>query len=331
MAAGTLAASLEAEARVRHARLTVESVVALQAELAAFTPHQQHAIGAAVRIVAGSAAFYLCRRMLVDAGSALFHMALDASLKVRFVEAGQVRRAVRVVAVRTLHQVLRHAVMNGQRELSLNRPVTSKTKRWLGLLQQAVMQPANLIRQARRLEEIALRVAEISFALIFDFFHQMSGVALVARQTVRSVRRMFEEFLLLAADMTKQTVGRVFLRVGAKVKDGKLLQRSRNLLIDAEGEDGMLLERVRGLALVTLGGLNGIGVSFPRPVTDLAARDVTLAGNGHFAMSRLFIFGELWLKASPALIGAGIITGAGLEEGRGYRRALRRLGHLLCP
>src|ERR1700722_7035120 len=114
--------------------------------------------------------------------------------------------------------------MNGQRELGLNRPVTSKTKRRLRLLQQAVMQPANLIRQARRLKKISLRVAEISFALIFDFFHQVRGVALIARQTVRSVGRVFEEFLLLAADMTQQTVRRVFLRVGAKVKDGKLLQ-----------------------------------------------------------------------------------------------------------
>ncbi|HEY6764023.1 MAG TPA: hypothetical protein VI386_04575 [Candidatus Sulfotelmatobacter sp.] len=58
------------------------------------------------------------------------------------------------------------------------------------------------------------------------------------------------------------------------MKYRKLLQRGRNLLIDAEGEDGMLLERARCLALVALGGLNGIGVSFPRTVTDLAAGDV---------------------------------------------------------
>ncbi len=146
MAAGTLAAGLKAQPRVRHARLTVKSVVALQAELAAFAPYQQHAISTAVRIVAGSAAFHLRRRMLEDKGSALFHMAVDAGLKVRLVKARQIRRAMRVVAARALHQVLGHAVMNGQRELRLNGSVASKTKRRLGLLQQAVMQPANLVR-----------------------------------------------------------------------------------------------------------------------------------------------------------------------------------------
>src|ERR1700685_1453889 len=98
MAAGTPAASLEAEARVRHACLTVESVVALQTELAAFAPHQQHTIRAAVRIVAGSAAFHFRRRMLVDEGSALFHMALDAGLKVRLVEAWHGRGSLGGVA-----------------------------------------------------------------------------------------------------------------------------------------------------------------------------------------------------------------------------------------
>ncbi len=93
----------------------------------------------------------------------------------------------------------------------------------------------------------------------------------------------------------------------------------------------MLLERARCPPLIAFRSLNSIGVSFPRTVTDLAAGDVTLAGNGHLAVSSLFIFGGLWLMASPALIGAGIIGWAALEKGRGYRSPLRRLGHLLCP
>ena len=55
MAANTFAAGLESQAAVRHLRLRVKSGVALQAELAAFAPHQKHAVGASVRIVAGDA------------------------------------------------------------------------------------------------------------------------------------------------------------------------------------------------------------------------------------------------------------------------------------
>ena len=62
-------------------------------------------------------------------------------------------------------------MMNRQRELSLNRAMTGKAERGLGLLQQAAVQPTDLVRQARYLEEVALRIAEIPFALIFDLLH----------------------------------------------------------------------------------------------------------------------------------------------------------------
>ncbi len=185
MATGTFAAGLKTQARVRHAGLTVESVVALQAKLAALAAHQQHAVSAAVRIVAGGAAFHLRGRMLVQIRPALLRMALDASFKVRSVEARHVKArgihgAVRVVAIGTLHQLLRHTMMNGERKLGFDRSVARKAQSGFGLLQQAVVQPSNLIRQGRDLKEIGLRVGQVFFALIFDLLHQMSGVALIA-------------------------------------------------------------------------------------------------------------------------------------------------------
>jgi len=59
MTARTLSTGLEAEPPMGNAGLSMETGVALQAQLASFTPHQQHAVGAAVRIVASRAALNL--------------------------------------------------------------------------------------------------------------------------------------------------------------------------------------------------------------------------------------------------------------------------------
>ena len=91
----------------------------------------------------------------------------------------------------------------------------------------------------------------------------------------------------------------------------------------------MLFERLRGLALIAFRGLNGIRVSFPRSVADLAPRDVTLAGNAYFGVSSFFVLSELRLMARPALVNASVIGGFAFEEPRGYRCALCRFGHLL--
>lgn len=134
MAANAFAAGLEPQAAVRNPLLCVVSGMALQAELAAFATHQKHAIGASVRIVAGNASFHFDRGMLVDKRPALLRMAIHAGFRSWLVQAGHVLRTVRVVAVRTLHQSFRNAMVVGQRKLRLNRLVAGGAKSRLGLL-----------------------------------------------------------------------------------------------------------------------------------------------------------------------------------------------------
>jgi hypothetical protein len=59
----------------------VESGMALQAKLTAFSPNQQHAIRRAVRAVTRNATLDLCSRMLVHVRSTLFDVALDTGFR----------------------------------------------------------------------------------------------------------------------------------------------------------------------------------------------------------------------------------------------------------
>ena len=128
MAASAFTAGLEAEPAMRHSVLSMKSGMALQAQLPALAPRQQHAIGAAVRSVAGGTAFYLQRRMLVDKRATLFGVAAHASLVIRFLQAGVIERSVRIVAVGALHQAFGHAMMHGQGKLRLHRAVTTEAQ-----------------------------------------------------------------------------------------------------------------------------------------------------------------------------------------------------------
>ncbi len=206
MAAGALAAGLKAEPAVRHACLIVVSGMALQAELPPFAPHQQHAIGAAVRGMANGAAFYLQRRVFMDEWPALFRVAVDAGLRIRLVQAGAIQRAMRIVAVAALHQALRDAMVYRQRKLRLHRAVAVKAQRGLGLLQQTAVQPAHLVGNLRHLEKVALWRTQVALALVFDFSHQVRGVALVARKPMGRMGRMLKKILLLAAGVAKKAM-----------------------------------------------------------------------------------------------------------------------------
>ena len=183
------------------ATLTVERGVALQAELPALTTHQEHAVGVAVRIVADHATLNSYRRMLEDVRPALLHVALDAGLPVRLVQAGPVQTAVRTVAVGALHQSFGDAVMDRQGKLGFDRAVTGVAGFGLGPLEQAIVQPADLVRELRDLEEVRLRVSEAALALVLDFVHQVGGVTLVAGKAVRGVLGVGEGILLLARDV----------------------------------------------------------------------------------------------------------------------------------
>ena len=72
-------------------------------------------------------------------------------------------------------------MMDGEGKLGFDRSVAVEAESGFGLLQQAVVQPSYLFRQARDLKEISLRICQVSFALIFDLLHQMCGVAFIAR------------------------------------------------------------------------------------------------------------------------------------------------------
>src|SRR6185437_4337399 len=208
MTTRALAAGLETQPAMRYSRLIVVSGVALQTKLAAFAPHQQHAVGAAVRCVARGATFHLHRRVFINVRTTLLGMAVHATLKIRFIKAGVVLRSVRIVAVAALDQTLRHTMMHRQRKLRLHRSMAVKAQRRFRLFQQAALQPADFIRKLWHLEKVALWRTEITFALVFDFGHQMRSVALIARQSVRLMSRMLKKILLLAADMAKHAAGR---------------------------------------------------------------------------------------------------------------------------
>lgn len=126
VAAGALSTDLVAQPRVRRPGLIVEAGVTLQAELPAFTPHQQHAIGTAVGIVADHATLHPRGRVLVNTRPALLHVALDAGLPVGRIQAGAVDAAVRVMTVRALHQLLGHAVVHRQGKQRLDVAMAGK-------------------------------------------------------------------------------------------------------------------------------------------------------------------------------------------------------------
>jgi hypothetical protein len=91
MAAGAFTAGLESQPAMRYAVLTMKSGVALEAKLASLTPHQEHAVGVSVRVMARRATFHFDRRVFVDIRTALLGMAVRASLKIRLVQAGVIQ------------------------------------------------------------------------------------------------------------------------------------------------------------------------------------------------------------------------------------------------
>ena len=87
--------------------------MALEAKEAALGPKQQMAFDRAVRLVTGSTSLHPQGRMFVYPWSAFFRVATDANLEIHLFQLRRVQRSMRTVAVRTLHQALRNAVMRG--------------------------------------------------------------------------------------------------------------------------------------------------------------------------------------------------------------------------
>jgi len=182
-----LAAGLEPQSSVRHSGLVVKAGVALQAKLAAFAPDQHHAIGIAVRTVAGGATLHFERRVLVNVRPTLLCMTVNATLEIRLVQRRMIYRPVGIVAIAALHQALGHTVMHWLGKLRLHVAMTAKAQLRLGLLKQAAMQPADFIRQLRHFEKVALRRLQIALAQVFDLADEVRGMALIAGHSMGDV------------------------------------------------------------------------------------------------------------------------------------------------
>ena len=219
MAANAFAGGLETQAAMRNLNLRVIAGVTLQTELAPFTTHQKHAVGAAMRIVTTDAAFYLYGGRFVHKGAALFHVTVHASFRSKLVETGHVFRSVRIVAVRTLHQPFGNAMVLRQCELGLNAEMAGKAQRGLRLFEEAVVQPAGFVGQPGHLKEMSLRIGQIPAAMILYFVNEVRAVTLITGDAMSSVFGVFEKFLLFAGDVAGQTARRVFIGGATKSKD----------------------------------------------------------------------------------------------------------------
>ena len=220
VAANAFAGGLETQAAMRNLCLRVKAGVTLQTELAPFTTHQKHAVGAAVWIVTTDAAFDLYSGMFVHKGTALFHVTVHASFRGKLVETDHVFRAVRIVAIGTVDQPFGNAMVLRQCELGLNREMAGKAQGGLRLFQEAVVQPAGFVGEPGYLKEVRLRIAQICAAtVILYFLNQVRSVALIAGNAMSSVFGVFEKFLLFAGDVAGQTAGRVFGGRATKSKD----------------------------------------------------------------------------------------------------------------
>ena len=226
--------------------------------------------------------------------------------------------------MRAVHQVLRHAVMIGQRESGADVAVAAVAQVWLLLFQQAVVQPAIIFGQARDREEILLGDAQARGGRVFD--HQVSRMAFVAGDPVLDVRRAAEFLLVAAALMALHAALGVALRILAESED-ELLCRGR-------------------LRVVALRRLHRVGVRLAPAVTHFAAGDGFFGRRRRILGRRSRILGRRSHRrvlgfrillifrpmAGAAPLGAGIdITGRGrygpsADRGglRGRRARLRR-------
>jgi hypothetical protein len=190
--ANAFPAGLKSQPAVRNLRLTVKPGMTLQAKLTALTPNQKHAIGTSVRIVAGHAAFDFYRRMFEHKRPALLHMALDAGFRSGISEARCIPRAVRVMAVRTLHQAFWNTVMLRLRELCLDRLMAGEAERRLGQFEQTVVPPTVFFCELGQVEKIALGIAQVTLTQVLHFVDEVRGVALAAGNSVPGMLGMLE-------------------------------------------------------------------------------------------------------------------------------------------
>jgi len=153
--------------------------MALQAQQSLLTALQQEVVHTSVGSVARRTTFHPHDRVLINKRAALLHVAADAGLPIGLGQLEVIHGAVRVVAIRTLHETLGNPMMFRQRELRLHGPVAGIAKLRLRLLQQAVRQPGILFVQPGDGEEGGL--GRLKFGLpCIRHLNRMDGMAVNA-------------------------------------------------------------------------------------------------------------------------------------------------------
>jgi hypothetical protein len=207
----TLSTGLKTQSPMRDCSLPAKSRMALQTQFAAFTSNQHHAIDASVRIVTGDAPFNFPCRMLVDEWAVLVDVALCTGFRNCPDQIEGVGSAVSIVTIRTLHRSFRNPMMHRKSKLGLNRSVTGVTELRLRRFQQAVAEPARLIRSRYDLEELRLGCREVTLAWILVLADEMRGMACVAGDPLRRMLGMIEALLQFSRDVAGLAAIRVFL------------------------------------------------------------------------------------------------------------------------
>lgn len=239
-----------------------------------------------MRIVAGHAALNFYGGMLEHKRPALLYMAPDAGFRSGIGQTAGIPRAVRIVAVRTLHQAFWNSVMLGLGKLRLHRLMASKAKSGFGQFEETVMPPAVFVPQLRQLKKITLRIPQVALTHVLHFIDQMGRVALSARNSVTGVFGVLEQFLLLAAGMARQAARCVFFG------------------FPSEGKNRMVRQGFRDFHVIAMRGLHRIAMRLSWPVASLASMNVILARKHDLRVARLFILNGFVLVAIFACLWA---------------------------
>ena len=105
--------------------------------------------------------------------------------------------------------------MLGQSKLRLDRLMAAVAQSRLRFLQEAVVQPASLVGQLRKLKEMRLGIDRIAFAEVLYIVYEVRRVALIAGDAVAGMFGMREKLLLFAADVAGKAAAGIFFRRAA--------------------------------------------------------------------------------------------------------------------
>ena len=177
MATCTIAKCLEPQPSVRHVS-SMGINMTLKTKEPAFSPRQQVSFDSSVRLMTGSTSLHPQCRVFVDKRPAFFTVARNAGFEVDLPQLGGVQRSMGIMAVGTLHQTFRDAVVGGESKLSLYCQMTCKTELRLLLPEKAFVQPARFFGKRRDMKELLLCGPEPGADILRRRSEQVRRVAL---------------------------------------------------------------------------------------------------------------------------------------------------------